>query len=1080
MRFSRDFHHYTVPEWTSLYVPYDSVKSAFNLAVGKSIDANVEPDFSEVYALLDDSIQSIGKFHHENCNFLMARQARLEIKYEKLLQTLFCLRDEEDNFHEVKRFLEVVTNLHDDFEKLQNYSRLNQEAIQRLFAKIEKLSGCKGLFHHEQKSKWTKLQIGLRTQCANFISRSEGLMTSVVKASSDGYGPSTMSTLLSNVRSDDLPPLAAQYSALYRAIRSDEPSTLADPLNLFLHDPPLEQYPRDFLYELAELAATSHSQICFQYLLSHKFSRYGVVLDHDLLNHVIIMEGQLSPPQPCDDLKDNVQSGEKRHGSLFASSIEFLASRKKDILSTKDTFGRLSLHYGALHGVAFICQSIVDYAHVWGPGFSSRLILTPDCQRLTPFHYAVINNHVGVAKVFLKTLMSEIESRQDVQTESLVKNHLNDMLKLAIRYKHDGIVFLLARCYFDFQECSLYGESAIYVAAQVGRSDYVNVLLENCNNVYIDTADKLHGWTPLFIACVEGHQTIVELLLQAGASQDLYDNNGWTAKEHAALRGHLHLAETLKAWDNGRLTGGPASMPLKPKSSAGSCLSLGKNHVIVNLGVLRNGKNVKAVNFQGSSPENSLNGKHLAQMHMSISVEGTPQHVKLPILGDMVNEPFVFPVTKPSEARLAFRLYPTDSSSEAHDLIGSAVYLLESDKDCFGANRESIVRERTVPVLENGTMEVMGTITFTFVIAKPFMGSNFPLLAKQKLSVEGLQLVGHRGLGQNTANHSQLQLGENTIESFLSAARLGASYVEFDVQLTRDLLPIIYHDFSLSESGTDIPIHDLSFEQFMYASELQSPRGEPVSVLGTPNSQGLLDGPGRNRVRSRSLTKDQEQATVQIRDRMKHTVDFKNKGFKPNTRGHCVQDSFTTLEELLTKLPDSISFNIEIKYPRLHEAVEAGVGPLAIEINTFIDRILAQIFRVSGGRSIILSSFSPEICILLGTKQDIYPVLFITNAGKLPMSDMEMRASSLQAAVRFSKRWNLAGIVFASETLILCPRLVGYVKRSGLVCGSYGSLNNIPENAKIQQTAGLQILMADNVRLIASTLGVSSTYPTMT
>lgn len=34
-----------------------------------------------------------------------------------------------------------------------------------------------------------------------------------------------------------------------------------------------------------------------------------------------------------------------------------------------------------------------------------------------------------------------------------------------------------------------------------------------------------------------------------------------------------------------------------------------------------------------------------------------------------------------------------------------------------------------------------------------------------------------------------------------------------DVQLTRDLVPIIYHDFSLSESGTDIAIHDLSFDQ---------------------------------------------------------------------------------------------------------------------------------------------------------------------------------------------------------------------------------------------------------------------------
>lgn len=42
-----------------------------------------------------------------------------------------------------------------------------------------------------------------------------------------------------------------------------------------------------------------------------------------------------------------------------------------------------------------------------------------------------------------------------------------------------------------------------------------------------------------------------------------------------------------------------------------------------------------------------------------------------------------------------------------------------------------------------------------------------------------------------------------------------------DVQLTRDLVPVIYHDFSLSESGTDIPIHDLNLDQ-VSTSELDS------------------------------------------------------------------------------------------------------------------------------------------------------------------------------------------------------------------------------------------------------------------
>ncbi|KAJ5951076.1 uncharacterized protein N7479_009489 [Penicillium vulpinum] len=993
MRFGRDFHQHRVPEWTSLYVPYDSVKSAFNLAVGKSIDANLEPDLSEVYALLDDSIQSASNFHHDNCNFLMARQAKLETKYEKLLQAILFSREEDDDFHEVKTFLNLITDLHDDFEKLQHYSHLNKEAIESLFAKIERLGGYSRLMHQEQKSKWIKSQIERRTQCANFITRSKVLINSVAEASSDGYGPSTMKALLDEAGSDELPPLITQFSALYSAIRNDDSRALVDPLNHFLHDPPPEQEPRAFFYELAELAATCSSRHCFRYLVSQISSVSGVILDHDLLNHVIITRGQLGPSEESDD---SIQSDENRRLTLFDFAIEGLASRMKETLYAKDTFGRLGLHYAALYGMSF--------------GF-------------TPFHYAVIKNHVSVAKLFLETWVLEMKPGHEVETESLLK-HLNDILILAIRYKHDEIVLCFAKSSIEFDECSSYGESALYVAAQMGRSDYVNALLEHPKNVCIDTAERLNGWTPLFIACVEGHSTIVKLLLQAGANQDLYDNHSWTAKEHAALRGHLHVAEMLKPWDSHHLIGGPANMPLKSKSAAGPRLAVGETHVIVNLGVLCNGKHVKAVKIKDASSDNSPYAKYLSSMDMLVSVESTSQRVKLPILSEKVNEPFVFPVTNPSEAHLSFKFYPADSSCNACQLIGSAGYVLESDKYCFGENRESLVRERTVPILEKGTMEIIGTVTFTFVISKPLMGSNPPLLAKQQLLEEGLQLVGHRGLGQNTANPSQLQLGENTIESFLSAAKLGASYVEFDVQLTRDLVPIIYHDFSLSESGTDIPIHDISFEQFMYASELQSPRGEAVLVLERPSLQALSHRPGGDRVRSLSWTKDQEQKTVQIRDRMKHTVDFKNKGFKPNTRGHFVRDSFTTLEELLTSLPHSISFNIEIKYPRLHEAVEAGVGPLAIEINTFIDRILAQIFRVSSDRSIILSSFSPEICILLATKQDTYPVLFITNAGKLPLSDMDMRASSLQAAVHFSKRWNLAGVVIASETLILCPRLV--------------------------------------------------------
>ena len=49
-----------------------------------------------------------------------------------------------------------------------------------------------------------------------------------------------------------------------------------------------------------------------------------------------------------------------------------------------------------------------------------------------------------------------------------------------------------------------------------------------------------------------------------------------------------------------------------------------------------------------------------------------------------------------------------------------------------------------------------------------------------------------------------------------------------------------------------------------------------------------------------------------MRERMKHTRDFKKKGYKGNSRGNFIQAPFTTLEEMFKKLPESIGFNIEM------------------------------------------------------------------------------------------------------------------------------------------------------------------------
>lgn len=106
--------------------------------------------------------------------------------------------------------------------------------------------------------------------------------------------------------------------------------------------------------------------------------------------------------------------------------------------------------------------------------------------------------------------------------------------------------------------------------------------------------------------------------------------------------------------------------------------------------------------------------------------------------------------------------------------------------------------------------------------------------------------------------------------------------------------------------------------------------------------------------------------------------------------------------------------------------------------------------------------------------------MFITNAGKVPMADKELRAASLQVGVQFARLWNLAGVVFACEALLYCPRLVQFVKNAGLVCASYGLLNNEPVLARKQAYAGVDIIMVDRVKLVAEELAKDGTMSNTT
>lgn len=123
------------------------------------------------------------------------------------------------------------------------------------------------------------------------------------------------------------------------------------------------------------------------------------------------------------------------------------------------------------------------------------------------------------------------------------------------------------------------------------------------------------------------------------------------------------------------------------------------------------------------------------------------------------------------------------------------------------------------------------------------------------------------------------------------------------------------------------------------------------------------------------------------------------------------------------------------------------MDPFFIEANFYTDTILLCLSRYVSTRAVFLSSFSPEICILLALKQCRWPIVLGNDSGN--WQPTEIRATSLQEGLRFAKKWSLDGLVLASEPFVLAPQLVGFIKEKGMVCATFGVLNDEVEGVTV-------------------------------
>ena len=1079
----------------------------------------------EFFYFLDRNLEDVEGFYNKKYADAARRLKLLQDRYGKYERSIGTISKDE-----VEDIMEVLLELRSQLKHLQWYGEVNRRGFVKITKKLDKKIDQQATQKRYLETKVDPKQFATNTQLLGIRNVVNDWIAKLTEASNRDDASSTHSShSLRRVLSQVMASMPIQVlDRMELAVRKDDVEALRYELSkLTSQDEKLdsESFRTIICQSLLQRAITHRSKSCIGELLSrlptlnesddingrnciHRLIILASRSQSDIDQDTSVSEGDGSfsdewhyikpaaPPilmsrrparqETNDDLE---KEKDKQTVDVLQCLLGNLQLHQQSAIQAQDTYGRLPLHYAAQYGLVTVCRILVSHMRKWGylegtDGVNAPF--WPDIDGYVPLHLSVIGGHPLTTQLLLEVDGLHTETRKLAFHKSMARS--GEVLALAVKANYVPIVRLLVDAGLDVNYQDDQGETALHVAARFGSTDCADILLSGHGSIQADmeVTEYSYGWTPLLVASVDGHLGVVKTLIASGANISKIDSSGWSAKEHAALRGHLEITRLLasltpsdaiadsqtlangsgqqrsltdrKSTPTANGNTGPALKNAEPVKSFGHRYLTSAAMILVSLGTMDTRKVVEAVNLDHIP----LADAHSTQLDTALSVivsaqgaTGEPSIIDLPIQDNISTEPTVFHAADPASVRLRFDIVPTYAGSSSH-IVGRGAALLSSVKPSLGSKRISLHGDLSIPIMATTTMEIIGTVNFNFLVITPFSHSNLSLTKDQMYwkKMASTMLIGHRGLGKNVAGRSSLQLGENTIQSFIAAANLGASYVEFDVQLTKDLVPVIYHDFLVSETGIDAPVHTLTLEQFLHVNNNKpSQKGSQDHVSG-PSGDSILQNTngftsGRQH-RSMSLSDAvHDDTSDSMSERMKNTRDYKAKGFKANTRGRFIQGAFTTLDEMFEKLPESTGFNIEMKYPMLYESEEQEMDTYAVELNSFVDAVLAKVFDWGGPakRNIIFSSFNPDVCLLLSFKQPSIPVLFLTDAGTSAAGDI--RATSLQEAIRFASHWNLLGVVSAAEPLVLSPRLVKVVKESGLVCVSYGTLNNDPESVHV-------------------------------
>ncbi|KAF8741661.1 Glycerophosphoryl diester phosphodiesterase family, partial [Rhizoctonia solani] len=911
-----------------------------------------------------------------------------------------------------------------DLSKLQSFIELNATGFRKILKKWDKRS----------KSRTKELYLARQVEVQPVFNREliaelsdtvAACLLDLTNASIDD------SSVQPGLGSGDL--MLTQHIALSRVRHSSAIADLEGNLNKAIQNSePNETHIRQLLSLAQEAITTSDKNHIIRILWRAAIEAPRIVSD-------VIVD---SPPFDIEAI-DDISGRTFLHETALSGQlrlVEMALARGVDP-SKLDVYARSALHYAALKGHSDVCRALL------ASGAPSDAL---DMDNFSPLIHATVNGHLECCSALL------------------VDGHVNPMsaqagqdlapLSLACKHGHRNVVLLLLAHGATSQPNSN-GELPLHLAAQEGHDAICWLLLRD--PFQDDIPDKYNEWTPLFHAARYGRIECVRLLLEAGHNQTALDDVGRQPVHYATWFGHIDCMHALSQAIHplhGAMSKSTKASSISPASDLDAPLDfdldadpiptlslpppimpfrvyghnyLDQNHLVqIALGcpwtlhdshVLHPVAGVQLVpRLQG------ISSKALPQSNPSLKLVATSNfsatdpsfNVVLPLSDDQ--DIFSLQVKGLQNLTLEFSVYPSFGSKA----IGRAVALSHSFTELQGTGMIIL------PILDH-RLHLIGQVSFDVCIITPFSSAGFDLSSKfetywksstaplNSVTTPARQPASRQGFaaGANSANASpalnvtgpSIAAGGTVITSSLTG-----EFVHLIVQVTRDLVPVVFSRKCLPVHGFDLSIGVVTYAQFKSLSQGDTLKGDPTSTSEWHFS---------------------------------------------------LSSGFYSLEHALTVLPLTLGACIELAW-----SPGSDRRPKQ-DLNAIVDSVLRTVYAVSrpsrtsdlqsSRRKLVLTSFCPSVCTALNWKQPNYPVFFSSYCGMLPRENHDAEASietargdlrqrSISGAVDFAKENNLLGVLVDARLIRQVPTIAQAVRDSNILLGSFG----LPDQVTVSLPVG--------------------------